>query len=404
MAEEAKPTDLSALWGPPPEGRPQETPIRETKAAEKNQEESFKKEAIPVPSADIEIEEESLPKGEEAEHEKHEEKHEEKLEQKIIEKGFGQKLDELLAELNLTRKHLYGFVIGVAIILFIVFFGIRFITGFFEKRREEKPKIETRQEEVQEEQTKLDPSIRASFSLSREVLFPPYFFPQTGLELSLVLGETLSRKDLVTTSLIHLKRMKNAFSTDINQLLSKAFDRRAVLQNHLTLLRHLAEQANVVVTQLDSELVQLEPELKAFTEKRELTEQTFFNHVENLNPEASQELDDFIDQSKQFIEVRSRVRALTEIRNRYAKAIPRLLARITDVELNEDALVKGIAVYDVKGSDLQLIVPAEGEAVPEDSVSTKQPSVKPLQAPLDTITHPLLQEQKDFITKPGGGL
>lgn len=397
MAEEAKPTDLSALWGP-------------SEARSSPSEELPSKEPIPVPET-----EEGLP---EEKHEKHEEKIEQKLEKKIIEgeaeiakegRNFGEKFDELLAELNLTRKHLYGFVVGIIVILFIVFFGIRFITEFLEKRKEEKPKIEMQREEITSEKTaipkelKLHPSIKASLSLSHPVLLPPYLFPKTGLELSLLLGKTFERKDLVSTSLIHLKRMRNAFSTDVNQLLSKSVNREGVLQNHLTLLRHLAEEAHVVVTKLDSELANLEPELKAFTEQREATEQAFFADIESFDPSASQKLDDFIDQSKNFVEIRSRVRALTEIRNRYTQAIPRLLARIIDIELNSEALVKGIAVYDVKGSDLELILPAEGgSGVPEGA--EQPPAVKPLRAPIDTITHPLLQEQKDFITKPGGGL
>lgn len=419
MAEDSKKADLSSLWGSmaepaKPEGqseKPLDKPAEtehETEAVSKTFKpvlpEELQKKELKEKTADDQGGRDQIrkePSAQKAE--------KEIIEAEIIEgeKSFGAKLDELLAELNLTRKYLVMLAVGVITVLVVIFFGIKFVASFLEKRKVERPKKAViAQEKVVEkgkpvQKSILDQSIRAALALAEPVFFPPYFFIQTGLELPLFLGEVKERKDLITTSVIHLKRMRNAYRTDLNQLLNKASDRRAVLQNHLTLLRYLLEQANITVTQLESELTRLTPEAKSLSEKRDNLEKAFFNRLEIFDPNASQDIDAFTDVSRQFVEVRAINRALSEIKNRYNQAIPRFLARITDIELNREALAKGIIVYDVSGSDLELIVPASG-GVPE---SSKRSGVGAGTAitPLDTITHPFLQETTDYIQSPGGG-
>jgi hypothetical protein len=116
-----------------------------------------------------------------------------------------------------------------------------------------------------------------------------------------------------------------------------------------------------------------------------------------LNAQTAQDiLDTFIQTSQQVVDFRARFKALQKIAAFYEEGLPKLEARIRDMELNEEALVSGIKVYDVKGSDLQLILPVAGEAVKEEKLSSGVIPFIP--------AHPSqVGTEKDYITKPGGG-
>ena len=49
--------------------------------------------------------------------------------------------------------------------------------------------------------------------------------------------------------------------------------------------------------------------------------------------------------------------ALNKLRIFYEAAVSKLDARIRDLQLNRDALLEGVRVFDVKNSDLQIIFP-----------------------------------------------
>ena len=69
------------------------------------------------------------------------------------------------------------------------------------------------------------------------------------------------------------------------------------------------------------------------------------------------------------------------------------------MELNEEALVSGIKVYDVKGSDLKLIVPINGAG--EESERLSSPSAAFPLIPINPLK--ASPSGRDYITQPGGG-
>ncbi len=94
--------------------------------------------------------------------------------------------------------------------------------------------------------------------------------------------------------------------------------------------------------------------------KQEETDVNFFEQLTALNAQTAQDiLNDFIDASEQAVALRARFKALQKVQSFYAAALPRLALRIHDIELNKEALIAGIKVYRVQGSDLKMVVPVE---------------------------------------------
>lgn len=75
--------------------------------------------------------------------------------------------------------------------------------------------------------------------------------------------------------------------------------------------------------------------------------------MENLN--------DFVDVSQEQVEIKAQYQSRQKLYELIYNALLYLNARIEDVTLNKEALVKGVQVVDVRGSDLELIFDEELE-------------------------------------------
>lgn len=322
----------------------------------------------------------------------------EPVEAEVMEEAKGGKLDELLQELNITKKHLFVGFGCLILLIFGIFFGIRLVTSFFEKREKTQPTAVTVTEPEGLSQPRLDKSLVTAFEFSKIALFPPYFFPQGGVELGIHLGlPAFEQKDLLRMTIILLRRMQNAYQTNVNELLQKSANRRGVLENHLTLLRHFVDEASTTKAQVETEISNLTPVHEQASGAQEIEEKNFFEALEKLDTVAGTSLDEFIDQAKMRVESRAKLRALEAIHRRLSRAIPRMEARIRDVELNKEALIAGTKIYDVRGSDLNLIIPEAG--VPEEEAVP--PGASRL-LPGSRYTFPFDLPPQDFIRTPGG--
>lgn len=294
--------------------------------------------------------------------------------------SFKQQLDEFLQELNLSKKHIF---LGLGCIVLLVAFVFGGIAGWrYYKNRAQAPSQAPSQEPSEPK-----PPVETPVEIKPEQA------GATGIAYIVNYGRTLEITTEFSEYVFLLRRLQNAYGTDINSLLNQATDKRGALKSHLALLRSLHGDAAITlkVIKEESELLQTVHD----TQQRKQLEidKAFFEELDSLNPQTTSSLlDEFIIVSREMLTLRSKFKALKKISSLYESSLPKVAARLQDIELNEEALISGIKVYDVRGSDLQLIIPAEGTStVPETSLS--YPSL-----PIDIGKH-----EKDFITSPGGG-
>ena len=318
--------------------------------------------------------------------------------------GFGAQLDELLAELHLSRKHIiYG--IGCFALLILLIFGAIFGYRFYKNRQPEQTQPAPATEQPQPKQQEApaaakseETAIQISSDVGKVVIMSPEAVGETGIAAAVVIGMQAEGHTPTAYYILTFRRLQNAYATNIDELLNKSTDRRARLHSHLALLRKLNEDGSVILQRIKNEIVVIQAEYEPQKKKQEVADVNFFEQLNALNPETTQNiLSDFIDASREVSALRARFKALQKIQELYEKGLPKLANRIHDIELNEEALVAGIKVYDIKGSSLDLIVPVAGKPQAQDSFDSG-PAI-----PLIPVRPSQINVGKDFITKPGGG-
>ncbi len=90
-------------------------------------------------------------------------------------------------------------------------------------------------------------------------------------------------------------------------------------------------------------------------------EDDFFTAMEKLEGAKSNALlNEFIRVSQKQIDLKAEYNSLAKAVGMFEIATANMEARIKDIEYNKSALIKGVKVVDIKGSDLDLII-HEGE-------------------------------------------
>lgn len=314
------------------------------------------------------------------------------------EESLKEKLDDFLQELNLSRKHVF-YAIGCLGFLIILIFGGMWGLKYLKNRKpanvlqpQQKPPTEISME---------DAGVVATHMIGASVTVTPDMIVDTGIAATAAVGLEPSSRTEIEEHLMTFRRMQNAYQTNVNELLNQSTDRRARLESHISLLRRLYGEGTTTLQTIVNARQAINAQYDEKIERRNEYDANFFEQVNALNPRTAQNiLNEFILISKEIIALRSRSKALQKLQYFYEQALPRISNRIRSLELNEEALVSGIRVYQVGGSDLDLdlIVPVRGEAVETDRLQDTPPSTQILPTNPAQVT-----TEHDYITQPGGG-
>ena len=307
--------------------------------------------------------------------------------------------EEFLAELNLSRKHIF-MAAGCLILLIILIIGGIFGLKWYKNRKTApaaRPPAAKEQEQEQSAKQESQTGISQSGLVGQSAV-PLAEIGSTGIFESANIGAEAEAGVLLVQYIADFRRLQNAYAADINELLNKSTDRRSRLRGHVALLKKLHGEGAAALEKINLQLAIIKSQ---YEQKNKLQQETDVNFFEQLNAynaaTAQNTLEQFIEISREIVSLRARFKPLQKVQGWFEQGLPKIQNRIKDIELNEEALVKGIKVYDVRGSDLQLIVPVEGESAPgTDSLSSTSVPLIP--------THPSqVNVGKDFITQPGGG-
>lgn len=163
--------------------------------------------------------------------------------------------------------------------------------------------------------------------------------------------------DRIASYMNMLTRLQNAFATDIHQLLDRTQNREQELEFHLRELRDLHTEAEFTVEEVNEEKDELKIKFNEVTAEKDALEEAFFSATEKLEGNKANEiLNEFIDVSQEQIDLRAEFNALDKLSEFFDVAIRNMDARIRDIQFNKKALIEGVRVVDIKGSDLELII------------------------------------------------
>lgn len=315
--------------------------------------------------------------------------------------GFGAQVDEFLRELNLSRKHIWlglGCVVLAALLIFGGFKGYE----YYSNRKQTKP-VEPAPQQKEEKPMQKEETGMLSTVLIGHIPNLQKMPLATGIASTLLIGQEFEGSTTLAGYILLLRRLQNAYETDIQESLSKATDRAARFESHLALLNRLHEDALKALQSIRNEEDVIRKQFEPQSKKQESSDINFFEQVGSLNPETSQKiLNDFISASREVVSLRAKFKALQKIQRLYEIAVPRAERRMRDIVLNREALITGIKVYDVSGSDLKLVQPVQGEDIPEEERLGSPGPAYPL-IPVEPSQLKGLGG-KDFISEPGGGL
>ncbi len=277
-------------------------------------------------------------------------------------------LMDLLKEANLSTRHLKFCCSGVVLVAVLIglFFGGRALWNYWQDRPEEVPEEEeeeTPEDEPVEEPTEedegdegdysfLDPSILGGILIGEDE-------PEedAATEAGENLGDNTETGDALSDSINDFAKIFESLQVDVNEMLNQTSDRSGALadyENELNFLIYLAEQNLETLREDSDSLVQ---KFNAVEESKAEQEARFFEKLADLDANAAiGALDLFIDHGEDIVRLRAEYNARQKLISFYEQGLETLEFRLNDIQLNEEALIKGVQVVDLEGSTLDLVI------------------------------------------------
>jgi hypothetical protein len=301
------------------------------------------------------------------------------LEQPAPSEGGGEELfdDEggftaLLEEARLSPRHLRfccGGILVLAILGGLIFGGIK-LFGSLGNGDDSTKETKVKEEPVVEEMVEEDDETPDMNSEGDEDLLDLDFSLEGSLlvgdedteedespEVTELIGKDDEIDDEFTQRIADFAMLYEAMLVDVNAMLDQSADRDERLENYMDELTMLYRLGGNNRDQLLLENEDLVDAFEEVEESKDAYEEDFFNELKNLNATASsQSLDLFIEDAKEVTELRAEYRARQKLIEYYDLVLEAMELRMTVLELNEEALVKGVQVVDIEGSDIELII------------------------------------------------
>ena len=271
---------------------------------------------------------------------------------------------DLLRESNLSPRHLKfccGGVFGI-ILLAVGIWGLVQADLFSgdgttrEEVSEEDPEEDTEEypdEDISiEDYESLDPSIYSGIFIGEE-LTEEDLSTRAGEDI----GEELTSDDALAPYIEKFADMYRSMQVDVQGLLDASSDRQGTLDEYDQELNYLLYNGKQNLEQLLVESEWLAEKYAVAEAERDDYEARFFMRLKELDTYAAiAMLNDFVSYSEEVIGLRAQYKARQKLISYYEALIVNMEARIRDIELNEEALVKGVKVVDITGSDIDLII------------------------------------------------
>lgn len=155
-----------------------------------------------------------------------------------------------------------------------------------------------------------------------------------------------------------LRKINNMYKTDLYQLANTSVDRRAVINAHLTEMKALIDEAQTARTKIVQSVDNFNRSSASTIVQRKKSETQFFEFIAKLQGQQSFDaLNFYIDFSRQTVELRAYFNAYRTLGSLFTTYLAALEPRYKDISANEEAIIKGIKVFDIPSSDIKAIIP-----------------------------------------------
>ena len=281
--------------------------------------------------------------------------------------SFSSKMDGVLQDAGLTRKHVYfccGGVFVLVILFAIVFFGVKFFVGFMDGGDDiddiddvvdEVPVDVVPDDVVDDEgQVWVDGSLYGGILLGTDSAIEG----QTGVAEGIDVGEVVDTyDDEYSYQIEHYGKVLNAVEVDVNEYLNDFEDRTEGVDGLLVDLDELYEEGKEIISDLEYEISEFEAVFEGNVDEKTLYEEEFFAELSVQDgDDAVTALNSFVEISQEQVDIKAQYKAREKLYELLYSSLLYLNARIDDITYNREALVKGVQVVDVRGSDLELII------------------------------------------------
>ncbi len=281
--------------------------------------------------------------------------------------SFSSKMDGVLQDAGLTRKHVYfccGGVFVLVILFAIVFFGVKFFVGFMDGGDDiddiddvvdEVPVDVVPDDVVDDEgQVWVDGSLYGGILLGTDSAIEG----QTGVAEGIDVGEVVDTyDDEYSYQIEHYGKVLNALEVDVNEYLNDFEDRTEGVDGLLVDLDELYEEGKEIISDLEYEISEFEAVFEGNVDEKTLYEEEFFAELSVQDgDDAVTALNSFVEISQEQVDIKAQYKAREKLYELLYSSLLYLNARIDDITYNREALVKGVQVVDVRGSDLELII------------------------------------------------
>lgn len=263
-------------------------------------------------------------------------------------------LMDLLKEANLSKKHV-GFCCGGVLVIFLlaglIYGGIKAWDAWQARPHDTTP-TETETETPTTVSSYPDASLEAGIMVGQDT-----GETDAGTTTGEDLGEAASSGDELTQLIVDFSKMYEASQVDVNQLLDQSTDRSKALAEYEQQLNYLIYVGQQNEERLIGESSALVEDFQKLEDQRDTQENLFFDRLRQLDAYASTAaLNSYVAEEQQVIHLRAQYQARQKLLGYYQAILENLQTRATDVSLNEEALIKGIKVVEVEGSDIDLII------------------------------------------------
>ncbi len=155
----------------------------------------------------------------------------------------------------------------------------------------------------------------------------------------------------------HLNEMQNLYGEDIYKLLDQSYDRRKTLTDFLNKMKNAIEVGQQIQNEVSKAAENLNAADISLSEQRDIFETEFFTDIKDLRGQDSfNNLEKFVGFSQNALRLRAYYKAYNYIATMYLNSLNKLTPRYKDISVNFEALVKGVHVFDVQGSDINAII------------------------------------------------
>ena len=306
----------------------------------------------------------------------------------------GEKIDEFLNDIGITRKQFFIFLGIVLCFIAGVVISFYYLLSLFASQPEDIDVNNQPPENIVEEQVDEGPGLwekitgwfgggdkdvdepevpvvdQGSEEDEQDVEEPsgvvtsgevgndkPEVLESEAIELGYIVGIGEQSTNSLSAYVRTYRELRAVFNTDLFAYLSVVEDRESAYDEYLLRFKGTYQKALNSIQDLEVEILEYRNRVARVEAELEEVENMFFGEVEALNSEAVPELlKTFQEVGRQEVVITSELKARQAILDRYNNVENVVADRITAIELNRDAFIKGVQVVDYRNIDLDLVV------------------------------------------------